>query len=230
MKAKNKDAKVRELVFRAMNGHGGGGRSELRPENTVIDLILGGKEREKKEAIKCCKEVIRHIIHEWTNIKQGCEGFDQSAKVERICNVLDVTAPSALKKPTLKMLKFALEFDEIPQGSLSAVVRASIRYRMREKDAVFWLEIIERRMLCAYGYRALLKIDPWHPRVVDGLINLWRRSIEDGWSVNVVLLTKETIRVQGGKLPLILGLIELRKKSIPLYDSLLMQIKKEIDI
>src|SRR5207244_355707 len=86
-------------------------------------------------------------------------------------------------------------------------------YRLAPQDVELWEQLLSRRELCAYAYNAILKIDPNHARLLDHLIELWRKRVNGGWEVNAVLLTARTIRARGESESVFTKLDELQRRD-----------------
>jgi len=149
---------------------------------------------------------------------------DFTDQVERWANVLDRVAPTELKPLATGLLQTALKSENISSPVLDAIVRAAIRFRLEESDAELWIQLLQREDLCAYGFNALLKIDPQNPRIVRSLLELWESRESKDWKVNAPLLTAKTIRAQGSNSKVKRGLQQLEEIKSKLHRSILSEL------
>lgn len=168
---------------------------EETPEEVVVWLLRENISAEMRKAVVvACRNVGMDVMEQIVSEQPFDAAF--FTLTERWANVLDRAAPQELKAVAKANLQAALDAHNVSPAVLDAIVRATLRFRLEEMDAELWLQLLRRRDLCAYGFNALLKINPKSPRIVQALFGLWRRNVDDGWPVNVELLTANMIRAQ----------------------------------
>lgn len=179
--------------------HLGSGHSFEPSEDGIIQLLrnpsLGAKEREA--VLQGCADVYR-ILQEWLYDVNWIEDVIKWEPVlESLCRVIDMSEPPELRKLT-KLLVTGLLEEDCPPGILGSAIRAYMGFEQTEKGVRFWEdEILTRKDVAAYGFNALLDIDPTHARIETHLIELWRLQVQEDWPVNTAFLMRRAARIRG---------------------------------
>ena len=194
------------------------------PEDIVVWLLRNNIEAERRKAVvaacrKAGTEVINRIISE--------KPFDIDAftQTERWANVLDRVAPDELKSVAKAVLQVAMDAQNVSPEVLDAIVRATLRFRLEETDADLWIQLLKREELCAYGFNALLQIDPQNPRIVRSLLELWENRKIKEWKVNAQVLTAKTIRAQGSNSKVKSGLQQMEDFKNELHGAIMAELR-----
>ena len=194
---------IREFVHNRILGHDttliGSGHSTEPSEDLVIQLLKNFKlEGEKRVAVLCgCVDVYR-MVREWVDDFNWVSDVSTwKDVVVRLCRVVDMAEPLELKKHAKSLLVLLLEEASCPSEVLGAVVRAYMGYGISEDSIRFWEdEILTNKDVAAYGFNALLDIDPMYDRIEEHLFKLWRLQLEENWPLNTAFLLRRSARLR----------------------------------
>ncbi len=154
-------------------------------DSTIRDAIIAG-----------CKEVYARLWH-WLVSPETCPTPGQPHEVAvRLCSVVDVTAPEGLQGPADSLLTLALDTPDVSSEVRKAAVRAAMGYSQTEDQVSLWEGVLRCPEVAAYGFNALLSIDPRSPRIERALKELWRRQVRDNWPVDTAFLMRRAAREQ----------------------------------
>jgi hypothetical protein len=195
---------VRRLVTERLTGKDtapvGSAYSAEPPEDLIIQLLRHGDIAPdiRSAVLAGIKDVLGIMVS--TLVSGGL--VDDPAFVEmatRSCRVLDIAAPVELQGRTLPLLAAVLDIPGVPKGVRTAAVRAAMAYSQTADQIYLWERVLKSPDLAAYGFQALLAIDPHSVRVEEALKELWRRQIIDRWPVDAAFLTRRAARAQGSE-------------------------------
>lgn len=191
---------VRALTVRRLLGEDtmpvGRGYDEEPSEDVIIQLLRAGDlDSTIRDAIIAgCKKVYARLWH-WLVLPETCSSPGQPDEVAvRLCSVVDVTAPEGLQGPADSLLTLALDTPDVSSDVRKAAVRAAMGYPQSEAQVSLWERVLKRPEVAAYGFNALLSIDPRSPRIERALKELWRRQIIDDWPVDTAFLARRAAR------------------------------------
>lgn len=182
----------------------GSGHSTEPSEDVVIQLLGNPElETEKREAvIRGCIDIYEKIwillgesnwienITEWKHIFVS------------LCRVVDVSQPLELKRYAkllvIRLIEEKLYFEKFYSSELfGASVRGYMAYAQQEKNIRFLEEeILTNKDVAAYGFNALLDIDPGHHCIEEHLCELWRLQREENWPVDTAFLLERAVRIR----------------------------------
>jgi hypothetical protein len=85
---------------------------------------------------------------------------------------------------------------EVDRTLRGPIVRAALAYATSESEAPFWESLLPSALVPVWAFKALVKINPRHPRIVTALGNLWIRCLSENLNLNVSMLTSEVSKQQ----------------------------------
>ena len=193
---------VRALTVRRLLGEDtmpvGRGYDEESSEDLIIQLLRANDLDSTIRAaiIAGCKEVYAQLWH-WLVSPETCPTPGQPDEVAvRLCSVVDVAAPEGLQGPADSLLTLALDTPDVSSEVRKAAVRAAMGYPQAEAQVSLWEGVLRCPEVAAYGFNALLSIDPHSPRIERALKELWRRQVRDNWPVDTAFLMRRAAREQ----------------------------------
>ena len=209
---------VRALAVRRLVGEDtmpvGRGYDEEPSEDLLIQLLRSDDlDAAIRDAIIAgCKEVYVRLW-QWLVSPETCPSPGQPDEVAvRLSSVVDVTAPEGLRGPADSLLTLALDAPEVSSDVRKAAVRAAMGYPQTEAQVSLWERVLRCPEVAAYGFNALLSIDPHSPRIERALKELWRRQVVDGWSVDTAFLMRRAAREQQSEVMIPRMLFALREE------------------
>ena len=205
----------------------GSGHSTEPSEDVVIQLLRNPElDAEKRKAVVEGWMDVYREVREWLDDPNCVEDTDKwKDVVVNLCRVVDIAEPPEFKKYIKRLITELLDEESCPGELLGAAVKAYMAYAQDEKSIRFWEdEILTNRDVAAYGFNALLDIDPYHERIGEKLCELWRLQVEENWPVNTAFLLRRAARVRN-ETALIYSVLQKLKNN----DSLWEIIEKELE-
>ncbi len=177
----------------------GSGHS-IEPSEDVVIQLLGNPELEsekRKAVVEGWMDVYREV-REWLDDLDYVEDINKwKDVVVNLCRVVDIAEPPEFEKYVKRLITELLDEESCPGELLGAAVKAYMAYAQDEKSIRFWEdEILTNKDVAAYGFNALLDIDPEHTRIEKWLCELWRLQVEENWTVNTAFLLRRASRVR----------------------------------
>lgn len=201
------DNSVRELSIARLTGEDqapvGSGYFDEPGEDLVIQLLrCSNLSRSVGNAVvEACLEVYGRVFSWLHSTKDFRTPGDIPPTLERVCNVSDATGHPKLEGSAQALLSFACKALQFPSGLLWHVVRGALSY-VRPGDASqvsLWTQVLHQPDVCAYGFMALLTIDPYSNRIERALEELFLHQIRDAWPVDTPFLMRRAARQRGSK-------------------------------
>ncbi len=205
----------------------GSGHSTEPSEDVVIQLLRNPElESEKRKA------VVEGWMDVYREAREWLDGLDYVEDIKKwndavvnLCRVVDIVEPPEFKKYVKRLITELLDEESCPAELLGAAVKAYMAYAQDEKSIRFWEdEILTNKDVAAYGFNALLDIDPNHERIEEKLCELWRLQVEENWPVNTAFLLRRAARIRN-ETDLIYRILQELKKD----DSLWEKVEKELN-
>lgn len=176
----------------------GGGYLEEPSEDLVIQL-LGSDDLQRETyaaVIAGCCDVYGELLR-WLAVPVPRDAsFGGEEIAIRLCRVVDVAAPEALRPQADAFLELALGTADLSAPVLPAAVRASMAYGCTASHVPMWERLLQRPEVAAYAFSALLQIDPHAKRIEEGLVTLWRKQLCEGWNVDTAFLMRQAARAR----------------------------------
>lgn len=166
-------------------------------EDFVVALLrIDTLDSDVREAVIAgCKEVYVELLR---GLSQTPVADAQLVgMLARWCRVIDVAGPDELRAETASLQAMVFGKDTLPRAARTAVVRAAITFAQRGSDAIHWTQLLKQPDVAAYAFNALLQIQPSGWDAGDTLVEFWRRSVKDGWTIDVPFLMRRTAKAQG---------------------------------
>jgi hypothetical protein len=193
----------------------GSGHSTEPSEDVVIQLLANPElDPDKRKAVIDGWMFVYREIRAWLDNPNYNDDIDKwKDAVINLCRVVDIAEPQELSKYVKRLITELLDEDSSSGELLGAAVKAYMAYAQDVKSIRFWEEeVLTNKNVAAYGFNALLDIDPKHPRIEEKLGKLWRLQVEDNWPVNTAFLLRRAARVRNEK-PLIYRVLLKLKNS-----------------
>jgi len=193
---------VRELVVRRLMGEDmapvGDGYFDEPSEDLVIQLLRCEDlpEPTGDAVIEGCLHVYGQLFAWLHTTKSFLAPPSMTSTLERACSVADATGHPKLEGSAQALLSFASKTPQFPDGSLWAVVRGALSYvKPSDKTQVsLWETVLRTPSVSAYGFMALLTIDPYSNRIDRALEELFLHQICDAWAVDTPFLMRRAAR------------------------------------
>jgi len=204
----------------------GSGHSTEPSEDVVIQLIANPElDAEKRKAVLEGWMNVYRQVREWLDDPNYVDDIKNwKDVVTNLCRVVDIAEPPEFNKYVKRLITELLDEESCPRELLRAAVKAYMAYAQDDKNIRFWEEeILKNKDVAAYGFNALLDIDPNHERIEEKLCELWRLQVEENWPVNTAFLMRRAARVRD-ETALIYRVLQYLKKD----DSLWKKIEKEL--
>jgi len=196
-------AQVRALIRRRLMGDDTaplGTQHDLEPsENFVIELLIDDRlPAEKRVAVIAgCEEIYGEVLR-WlaqpTNTGDAPDWVDTTI---RLCRVVDMAKPAELSRHVTWLLSPAMDSPRIDMEVRAAAFRAAMAYSTSKDQYPLWERVLGFPELAAYGFNAILTIDPQSYRVEACLRQLWVRQLEEDWPIDCAFLTRRAARESG---------------------------------
>lgn len=224
---------VRQFVHDRISGTDissfGSGHSSEPSEDIVIQLLRNSELNPdlRKATLEGWMDVYREV-RDWLDTIDYISNIEKwKDPVISLCSVVDVAEPPELKKFVKRLIDELVDEEACPKELLEASVRAYMVYAQDEKSVRFWEdEILTNKNVAAYGFNALLEIDPGHARIEEHLCELWRLQVEDNWLVNTAFLLRRAARVRDESALIYRVLLKLKNKDFSLWGK----IEKELTL
>lgn len=218
---------VRQFVHDRISGADilsfGSGHSSEPSEDVVIQLLNNSELNPdlRKAALEGWLDVYREV-RDWLDAPDYISTVDKwKDTVINLCRVVDVAESPGLKKYVKRLITELLDEEDCPKELLEASVRAYMVYAQDEKSIRFWEdEILTNKNVAAYGFNALLEIDPGHTRIEEHLCELWRLQVEKNWPVNTAFLLRRAARVRDESALIYRVLLRLKNKDYFLWEKI----------
>ncbi len=207
----------------------GSGHSTEPSEDVVIQLLgnpeLGPEKR--KAVVEGWMDVYREV-RKWLDDPDYVEDIDKwKDVVVNLCRVVDIAEPPEFKKYVKRLITELLDEESSPGEILGAAVKAYMASAQDEKSIRFWEEeILKNKDVAAYGFNALLDIDPNHERIEEILYELWRLQVEEDWLVNTAFLLRRAARVRNETALIYRVLLKLKNKDYSLWEKIEKELKQ----
>ena len=182
-----------------------GGYFDEPGEDLVIQLLRADDlDWPRRSAIlKGCSQVYADLWSWLAGVENGRTDTEWAQIAVRLCRTVDIAAPRELEGLAESVLLLAVESDVTktrPQV-LKAAVRAAMAYIKAGDDeqVPLWDAVLNSRHVAAYGFNALLKINPRAHRIEQALKMLLRKQITEEWPVDTLFLMRSTARERGSE-------------------------------
>lgn len=207
----------------------GDGYLDEPAEDLVIQLL--GTQDIGESVLDGCMEVYGELLSRLASLGQTPLEQEWAAIAVRLCRVVDVVSPQELESHADSLLTLALANRSMESNVVRAAVRASMAYELGEDHVRRWKSVLERREVAAYGFNALLKINPHAERIVESLKVLWRRQVLDEWPVDTAFLMRRAAREQRSTdvIARVLSSLRTEDHATPEGDKCWPKVKAEVE-
>lgn len=207
----------------------GSGHSTESSEDVVIQLLAYSEldAEIRKAVVEGWMDVYREV-REWLDGPDYVEGIKKwKDVVVNLCRVVDIDEPPEFKKYVKRLITELLDEESCPGELLGAAVKAYMAYAQDEKSIRFWEdEILTNKDVAAYGFNALLDIDPNHERIEEKLCELWRLQVEENWPLNTAFLLRRAARVRNETALIYRVLLKLKNEDYSLWETIEKELKQ----
>lgn len=206
----------------------GSGHSTEPSEDVVIQLLANPElDAEKRKAVVEGWMDVYREVREWLDEPDYIKDIKKWKDVfVNLCRIVDIAEPPEFKKYVKRLITELLDEESCPGELLGAAVKAYMAYAQDDKSIRFWEEeILTNKDVAAYGFNALLDIDPNHERIEEKLCELWRLQTEENWPVNTAFLLRRAARVRNETALIYRVLLRLKNKDYSLWEK----IEKELN-
>lgn len=194
------DEQLRALVPEILLGHAHIPTSwrslEQWPEDLLIPLLLepGGARRQSvlDGTLRFMGEVGRFLIDPTKPLSE-----EMGKALDHFSALVSLAAPRELKDPVLLLVTFAIKHPAIDLNLRRSLVRAAMTFAEPGEDPKLWESCLLAPELAAYGFEALLRIDPDAPRVDAALHSFWEEFLSGRSKIHVAELTRRTVKARG---------------------------------
>jgi hypothetical protein len=214
---------VCELVVRRLMGEDmapvGNGYFDEPSEDLVIQLLrcedLPGPTGDA--VIEGCLHVYGQLFAWLHTTKSLLAPPSMTSTLERACSVADATGHPKLEGSAQALLSFASKTPQFPDGSLWAVVRGALSYvkPSDETQVSLWETVLRTPSVSAYGFMALLTIDPYSNRIDRALVELFLHQVCDAWAVDTAFLMRRAARERQSNRVIESVLSDLQEQTSP---------------
>lgn len=168
------------------------GRQEEAAEDVLTELLIAPHLGENLRAavMQACDAVANRI---WQDLPAVGSGDQHPSReiLTRWVNLVDSSKPSEMKPRATGLLQAALEIEKSDPMVLSKLARAARTFKLAPIDLPTWEKLITIPQTAALAFRTIRQIDPDHPRLLQHLKELDRRSKIDAWPIAINALIDE---------------------------------------
>lgn len=117
--------------------------------------------------------------------------------LDHFSTLISLAAPAELKGITQTLVALAIKHPAIDSELRASLVRAAMTFAAPGEDPDLWKRCLSDPALAAYGFEALLRIDPTAPTIDTALGALWEGYLSGKNHLLVAALTRRTAELRG---------------------------------
>jgi hypothetical protein len=207
----------------------GSGHSTEPSEDVVIQLLRNPElDTDKRKAVVDGWIDVYRQVRAWLDDPDYVEETNKwEDVVVNLCRVVDISEPPEFKKYVKRLITELLDEESSPGELLRAAVKAYMAYAQDEKSVRFWEdEILTNKDVAAYGFNALLDIDPNYERIEEKLCELWRLQVGKNWPVNTAFLLRRAARLRNETALIYRVLLKLKNVDYSLWEKIEKELKQ----
>jgi hypothetical protein len=218
---------VRDFIIRRLMGEDtvpvGSGYFDEPAEDIVIELLRSADLDLAKRAavVTGCRYVYGKVANWLLSTDDYQRPPELVAALLRVSSAADAGRCADLADHTAAILQFVIGKPVIGRDVAVAAVTAALAHVQPGAgwQAPLWEAVLDRPDTAAYGLTALLRIDPYAPRIERALMALWLHQIADAWLVDSAFLTRSAARARGSDAIIFSVLTELKQETQLLADG-----------
>ena len=176
-------------------------RGDSQPEDLAAAILSGTPGVARDAILAGCRDVCAELLLALAQSNPAPSALIPghelpiSEVIAHFGALINRTAPPELAPHTKSLLQLVLrpEIDRTLRGPL---VRAALAYAHSESEVPFWEPLVASELIPVWAFKALVQINPRHPRIVSSLASLWIRWLQGKLQLNVSPLTRDLSRQQ----------------------------------